>query len=322
MEDAILHQTLDPSIPDQDEMYVDGPHVRVAPGGRVAFMWGLIQRYNPARGDDPTIKVFAWRVALRADGSIEAVTVPPGLRAIPAYCAISFATADRLVWFCPHPADGSAGYDGTWQFGTLDLDGRIAGTTELTLGANAYTGQFLFDRANGKAYLWDATGLTITRIDVHSLAVEQMTFDAVARSSSGLAPAGGSAPVDWHGADSAVRQYGYTNITGGLDGERLYAVGLDPEPTGDSGNQPSRGVFVIDRSTLALVDRWAPAANYLAVTALPGGLVAAAGMPGIKEDGRFAPWEGSLTIHDGTDGRILVRFGQLGTDNPPLVLDP
>jgi hypothetical protein len=243
------------------------------------------------------------------------------VRAIPAYCTISFATADRLAWFCPHPADPSAGFDGKWQFGTLDLDGRVVGTTELTLGSNGYMGPMLFDRANGKAYLWDATGLTITRIDVHSLAVEQTSFDPLARSSSGLVPAGGAAPVDWHGADSAVRQSGFTNITGGLDGERLYAIGFDPQPATDSGNQASRGVFVIDRSTLALVDRWAPAADYLAVTALPGGLVAAAGMPGIKEDGHFAPWEGSLTIHDETDGRILVRFGQLGTDMPPLVVD-
>jgi hypothetical protein len=286
----------------------------------VAFIWGLIQRYNPTSGE-PATKAFAWRVALRADGSIEAVTVPPGVRAIPAYCTISFATADRLAWFCPHPADPSGGFDGTWQFGTLDLDGRLVGTTELTLGNNGYMGPMLFDRANGKAYLWDATGLTITRIDVHSLAVEQTSFDPLARSSSGLAPAGGTAPVDWNGADSAVRQNGFTTITGGLDGERLYAIGFDPQPAGDSGNQASRGVFVIDRSTLALVGRWAPGADYLAVTALPGGLVAAAGMPGVKEDGLFAPWEGSLTIHDETDGRILVRFGQLGTDTPPLVVD-
>jgi hypothetical protein len=312
--------SLDPSIPDQDELYLDGPHVRVAPDGRVAFIWGLIQRYNPSFGE-PATKAFAWRVALRADGSIEAVTVPPGLRAIPAYCVISFATADRLAWFCPHPADPSTGFDGNWQFGTLDLDGRLAGTTELTLGVNGYVGPILFDRANGEAYLWDATGLTITRIDVHSLAVEQTTFDPFARSSSSLAPAGGSAPVDWHGADSAVRQSGFTTITGGLDGKRLYAIGFDPEPTGDSGNQASRGVFVIDRSTLALVDRWAPAADYLAVTALPGGLVAAAGIPGVKEDGQSAPWEASMTIYDEADGRIVVRFGQLGNDNPALVIN-
>ena len=314
--------SVDPSIPDQDELYLDGPHIRVAPDGRVAYIWGTFQRFNPSNGEQPVTKVHAWRVALGADGSIDAVTAAPGLLTVPQWCGtIGFTSADRLAWLCPYQPDPTTSFDGTWQFGALDLDGRLAGTTEVTLGVNGYIGPILFDRANGKAYLWDATGLTITRIDVRSLAVEQITFDRLARSSSGLAPAGGFAPVDWHGADSAVRQSGFTNITGGLDGERLYAIGFDPESAGDSGNQASRGVFVIDRSTLALVDRWAPAADYVAVTALPGGLVAAAGMPGVKEDGHVAPWEASLTIYDEVDGRIVVRFGQLGNDNPPIVIN-
>jgi hypothetical protein len=313
--------SVDPSIPDQDELYLDGPHVRVSPDGRAAFVWGVVQRFNPAVGEAQTT-TRAWRVALGADGSIQAVTAAPGLTAVLAYCAtISFASADRLAWLCPHPADPTGNFDGNWQFGTLDLDGRSAGTTELNLGVEGYFGQPLFDRANGKVYIWDATGLKIARIDTHSLAVEQTTFDPLARSSTGLAPAGGSAPVDWHGIDSAVRQYGGMNISGGLNGERLYAIAFDPDSTTDSGAQPSRGIFVIDRSTLALVDRWAPAAEYLAVTALPGGLVAAAGMPGIGADGHFAPWEASLTIYDEADGRILIRFGQLGNDNPALVID-
>ena len=110
-------------------------------------------------------------------------------------------------------------------------------------------------------------------------------------------------------------------LTGSLDGERLYALGFDPQPASDSGTQPSRGIFVIDRRTLALVDRWAPATDYFEVTALPGGYVAAAGLAGVKEDGLVAPWQASLTIHDAADGRILVRFGQLGTDSPVSVVD-
>ncbi len=314
--------SVDPSNPDQDELYLDGPHVRVAPDGRVAFVWGTFQRFNPSNGEQPVTKVHAWRVALGADGSIEKVTAAPGLLTLPLYCStIAFASADRLAWLCPYQGNPTTGFDGTWQFGALDLDGRRAGTTDLKLGMDGYIGQPLFDRANGMAYVWDATGLSIARIDVHALTVEQTTFDPLARSSTGLAPAGGSAPVDWHDADSAVRQNAFTNITGGLNGERLYAIGLDPVSMTDSGNLPSRGIFVIDRSTLALVNRWAPAANYLAVTALPGGLVAAAGMPGIETDGQNAPWESSLTIYDEVDGRIVVRFGQLGNDNPPFVIN-
>jgi hypothetical protein len=314
--------SVDPSIPDQDELYLDGPHVRVAPNGRVAFIWGTVQRFNPSNGEQPPTKVHAWRVALDADGSIEKVTAAPGLLTLPQWCpTIAFASADRLAWLCPYQADPTSSYDGTWQFGALDLDGRRAGTTELKLGMDGYIGQLLFDRANGMAYLWDATGLSIARIDVHALTVEQTMFDPLARSSTGLAPAGGPAPVDWHDADSAVRQNAFTTITGGLDGERLYAIGFDPVSPSDQGSLPSRGIFVIDRSTLALVNRWAPAANYQAVTALPGGLVAAAGQSGIETNGKYAPWDASLTIYDEADGRIVVRFGQLGNDNPPLVVN-
>jgi hypothetical protein len=314
--------SLDPSIPDQDELYLDGPHLRVAPDGRVAFVWGTFQRFNPSNGDQPVTKVHAWRVALGADGSIQKVTAAPGLLTLPPYCSlIAFASADRLAWLCPYQADPAAGFDGTWQFGALDLDGRRAGTSELKLGMDGYIGQPLFDRANGMAYLWDATGLSIARFDVHAMTAEQIRFDPLARSSTGLAPAGGSAPVDWHGVDSAVRQTAFTNVTGGLNGDYLFGIGFDPVSTTDSGSLPSRGIFVIDRATLALVNRWAPAANYLAVTALPGGLVAAAGMPGIEADGQYAPWESSLTIYDEADGRIVVRFGRLGSDNPALVID-
>ena len=312
--------SIDPSNPDQDELYLDGPHVRVAPDGRVAFIWGSIQGSDP-NGGQPRTVFKSWRVALGADGSIDAVTAAPGMPTVPNWCGfIAFASADRLAWLCPYQPDPATGYDGTWQFGALDLDGRRIGTTELKLGMDGWIGPPLFDRSNGKAYLWDGTGLTITRIDVDALTVEQATFDPLARSSTGLAPNGGSALVDWHDVDSAVRQSS-TNMTGGLNGERLYAIGFDPVSTTDSGNYPSRGIFVIDRSTLALVDRWAPAASYQAVTALPGGLVAAVGAPGIKEDGHFAPWEASLTIYDEAAGRILVRFGQLGSDNPALVID-
>jgi hypothetical protein len=104
-------------------------------------------------------------------------------------------------------------------------------------------------------------------------------------------------------------------------GDRLYAVGFDPTSNQDSGGPASRGIYVIDRSTLALVDRWAPAADYVAVSTLPDGLVAASGMPGIQTDGQMAPWQGSLTIHQPADGRVLVRFGQLGEGNAPFVVD-
>ena len=306
----------DPTVSDHEYIYVDGPHVRVSPDGRVAFIWASIQHARDSVPDGATA-IHGWRVTLGPNGSIDGVVEAPDLLALPSYCGlVGFASADRLAWLCPDQS-----FAGSWKFGTLDLDGNSKGTVDLTIDPNGSVGEPLFDRANGMAYVWDSSRLTVTRIDVHTLSVEQTTFDPLAESSTGLAPGGGAAPVDWRDSDSSVQQYGFNTISGGVDGERMYAVGFGPQPYSDPGNVPSLGIFVIDRATLALVDRWAPAADYLAVTSLPNGLVAAAGLPGVDEQGRIAPWEASLTIHDAADGRILLRFGQLGTDSPAIVVD-
>jgi hypothetical protein len=307
----------DPTVSDHDYIYVDGPHIRVSPDGRVAFVWASIQHSRDSVPDGATA-IHGWRVTLGPDGSIEKVSESPGLLGLPNYCGlVGFASADRLAWLCPDQT-----WAGEWNLGTLDLDGNPKGTANFTLDSNGNVGEPLFDLANGMAYLWDASALSITRIDVHTLAVEQTTFDPLAEASTGLAPGGGAASVAWRDSDSSVQQYGFNTISGGLDGQRLYAVGFGPQPYSDPGNLPSLGIFVIDRATLALVDRWAPAADYMAVTSLPNGLVAAAGLPGVDEQGRIAPWDASLTIHAAADGRILLRFGQLGTDSPAIVVDP
>jgi hypothetical protein len=267
--------------------------------------------------------VHAWRIALNADGTPGKVTDAPSLARLPTYCgAVGFAAADRVAWLCQLVSDdGSSSVEATWELNTMDLDGRPAGVARIDHPAAGYFDTPLFDRANGQVYVWDPTGLTIVRIDVHSLVVRQTTFDPLATTSAGLEPGGGSMTPDWHDAESAVSFFGFGTIAGSLDGSRLYALGFENEGTSDSGAQPSRGVFAIDRSSLALLDRWAPASLYMSVSALPGGLVAATGVAGVTNDGRLAPWEASLTVHDGTDGRILVRFGQLGNDLPPLVVD-
>jgi hypothetical protein len=312
-----------PAPPDAgpDQVYVDGPHIRISPDGRVAFVWAVLQRSTPE--GNGVSAIHAWRVALDPDGSVGAVTDAPGLEAMPVYCgSAGFASADRLAWLCPDFSDAANGFAGRWLFGSVDLDGRSAGATAVTLGQDEFFGPPLFDRANGMLYAWDPTGLTVVRIDVHSQAVARSTLDPLVGSSEGLPPGGGSAPVDWHDGDSAVKLNGYAAIAADPSGDRLYAVGFDARSTSDSGAQPSRGIFVIDRSTLALVDRWAPAADYIAVAVLPDGLIAASGMPGVQTDGRLAPWEGSLTIHEAQHGQVLVRFGQLGDGNPPFVIDP
>jgi hypothetical protein len=313
--------TAEPSPQGRIDFYVDGPHVRVSPDGRVAFLWAALQRADE-QGNAVTA-VHAWRMTLKPNGSVDEVADARAMLDLPQFCPwVGFAAADRLAWLCPDFSDtGTGGFEGTWRFGSVDLDGRPAGSVRIPLNPDQFFGAPLFDRANGQLYAWDPTGLTISRIDAHTATVVRATLDPLVGSSPGLAPGGGSAPPDWHDGDSAVKLNGYGAMAGSPAGDRLYAVGFEPQGNQDSGAQPSRGIFVIDRSTLALVDRWAPAADYLAVSMLPDGLVAASGMPGIQTNGQFAPWQGSLTIHEPTDGRVLVRFGQLGDGNPPFVVD-
>ncbi|HEV7810452.1 MAG TPA: hypothetical protein VGO64_07625, partial [Candidatus Limnocylindrales bacterium] len=102
-------------------------------------------------------------------------------------------------------------------------------------------------------------------------------------------------------------------------GSRLYAIGYSP----NQGNamQPSLGVFVFDPQTLALLDRWDPAALYVTLRPVLGGrAIAVSGMASVDASGHEAPWEGSVTLHDATDGRILERFGQLGQGVQPFLI--
>jgi hypothetical protein len=303
------------------DFYLDGPHVRVAPDGRTAFVWAMFQQFSS--DGEPTNETRAWRVALAADGSVGAVSVAKGLQDLPMFCSsVGFAAADRLAWLCPSFSDDPAvGFDGTWVLGTVDLHGDAAGKNLIPrAGVDSYL-DVLFDRGNGQVYAWDPGELTMSRFDAHTLVSTSTRFDPLVQSAPGLEPGGGTRPVSWSLGGSAV-QGAYGTVTGSLDASRIYALGFDRFADSDTGNQPSLGVFVIDRSTLALLDRWAPVADYVGLADLPGGYVAATGLPGVNEDGHSAPWEASLTVHDATDGRVLVRFGQLGTDSPAFIVGP
>jgi len=301
--------------------FLDGPHLRISPDGRVAFAWGLVQR---ASVDEVTTTVLrAWRVRLATDGSIVEVSDAPGLAALPSYCNIvGFATADRLAWVCPRfSVQPTSEAPGSWGIGTIDLDGRAVATASIPTTRSTVLNQPLFDRSNGQIYVWDATRLMITRIDARTLASTSFTFDPATTAAPGGIAGGGALRPDWHDADSAIRQFLPSELAGAPDGSRLYLVGLDDRAGSGSNLPASLGIFVVDRSSLALVDRWAPAANYHSVSTTAAGLVAAGGLPGVDSRGRSAPWEASLTVHDPSDGRILVRFGQLGNGSLPLVVD-
>jgi hypothetical protein len=310
-----------PSVPPVS-ISLDGPHVRIAPGGRVAFVWGVVQ--GTTEETSVTLAVHAWRVALAADGSIDEVAAIDGFDRLPMFCSyVAFATSDRLAWLCQQITVDASNLQvlPLWQFTTIDLEGRLVATGDIATDVDTSFVEPLFDRANGQVYAWDSLKLTLLRIDARTLDQGRVTIDPAADAAPGIAPARGGDRPDWHDADSAVQMLPFSQIAAAPDGSQLYLLGYGQATTYEAVANSSLGIFVVDRATLALVDRWAPAADYVGLSVRADGRVLASGVPGVDASGREAPWQGSLTVHDPVDGRILARFGRLGTEVPLLVVD-
>ena len=297
-----------------EDVYLDGPHIRLAPDGQSAFVWTSAQRYYPDQ--EPQFESGAWIVRLGTGGAVDRVTEVTIDDAM-GCGGWSYAAPDRLVGICVQ----GTGSIPTWSVQVLDGVGSLVRQTRLDEPAEYGFGEPLIDRANGQVYLWDAIGLTITRVDVASGAVVAATFDSAAEAAPGTADGPAGLP-SWHDVGSAMQQSMWAQMAGSADGTRLFAVGLRQLSNSDFYGQASLGTFVIDRRTLALLDRWAPAANETAVAELRDGMVASAGQPGVNAAGEQVPWEGSITLRDATDGRILARYGRLSTDMAPVIVRP
>lgn len=308
-----------PGEPDSPiETYLDGPHVRVAPGGQFAFVWVVAQTQDPNGAS--AAAVHAWRVGLDRDGSIGKFAPAPAFGTLPPFCgSLGFAAADRAAFLCPQFLLDGTGNEQGWILGTIEPNGEGAHELDLAPTDGSYFAAPLFDRANGLIYVWNPFDLAMSRIDADTLAIETVTIDPGARASGGIGASGDLGAV-WDDGDSATLQYGYGQLAGARDGSRIYALGYAQPSSFEPMYPASRGVFVFDRSTLALLDRWAPAANYVTIAATGDGHVVAGGMPGFDESGREAPWDASLTIYDAADGRLLARFGRLGQDGPPVIV--
>ena len=291
----------------------DGPHIRISPDGLAAVVWDTVQVFE---GEAETTHIRAWRLDLDTDGSIAEVEPWPGLDELPPFCqSVAYVAVERLIWICPtfltEPAT---------SIRVMDAAGRTMVTANLPASPEAYSIEPLVDRASGEVYLWDQLGLTLIRLDVETLRPESIAYDAAAELSAGLAPHVLPPEPDWATGTSALLLGGFSQITASTDGARLYLLGRRQPTTGESHGPETLGVFVVDRATLALVDRWAPAAAYYTMAALPDGQsVAVGGVGGLDATGQETSWTASLTIHDANDGRIVVRYGRLGQYQPPMV---
>lgn len=71
---------------------------------------------------------------------------------------------------------------------------------------------------------------------------------------------------------------------------------------------------MFDARTLRLLERWPALSSYRWVSLFQNGrFLAALGRPGLTATGGPAEWSTSITVHDATTGRPVVRVGDLGS---------
>lgn len=309
----------EPELPPDENAYLDGPNVRMAPDGRSAFVWATAQR---SRADGvSTTDQRGWRVTLDDAGAIVSVDESTAFEDLTPFCwSVGFVADDRLLWICrTYGLDPVSPDVETLSIRILDADGRVTRAADLP-STGSYEGSPLLDRANGLVYFWSPSSLLLTRIDLATMDVEMARFDEAGAPTAGIATGGGQ-PPDWHELDSIMARWSDPQMIGEAGSSRLFLVGAAPSPVGQSPFQRSLGIFVADGAALALLDRWAPAANYLTLSYPSPGLVMAVGVANVDADGRPAPWLGTLTVHDSTTGSILGRYAQFAEDVHPWVVD-
>jgi hypothetical protein len=299
-----------------DYSYFDGPRVRLAPDGAAAIVTGTIH-HQTADGTEEAVGA-AWWVDLDPNGAVAGSRPIDAVAELSSNCFVSgFGRADRIVDLC---IDFDPSGDGlTIRVLALRPDGTTVGELPVRFPGPAYFAEPIVDTANGRLYLWDPTSTTMHRIDLETVTAEQIAFDPAAAAAPGIAPAEGR-PPRWGRLSSSLSSTFATALAVSPDGSRLYAVGVAPPKGAAVEGFASLGVFVLETRTLALLDRWAPVGNDAAVGALGDGRVVVAAQPHLDADGHNVPWDGSLTLRDPGDGRVIARYGRVSVDSTPSLL--
>jgi hypothetical protein len=312
---SALPSTASDGTPVHVQTDVYGPQIRRSPDGHHVLVWTTLQQYT----QDTTLltEVFGWTVELDGDGSVASSGPAPGIASLPPYCGgMGFIDDATFAAVCAAPSDTGPP---PWNLVRLGTDGRQLGTIALPTTTNWYT-EPIFDLANRIIWLWDPTALVLHRIELDTNQVTSQRYDTLVERADGSASPPGRQPI-FARANSSLYQDVSWDMAAAPDGSRLYLVGYDAAKSSERGNQASAGIFVVDPATLALLDRWPPDAQYFAVQPIDdGSIVVAAGAPATDADGNEVPWQASLTFHDASDGRILLRLGQVGDGAYPQIL--
>jgi len=296
--------------PALSQRIVVGPQVRLAPDGDRAFVWATLHV-----GDGPggTSESVGWSVRLDKVGEATSSEPVPDLASDTICFVGGFLARDRFVAEC---------FQSDWSIDTFDADGVLTQRVEKQ-GAVDFGSDMLFDTANGAIWVWNGAAQNLSRIDASTGKVVARTFAAGAPPTSDDEDLGTKPPV-WVRPDANVPlpRLSWPQMAGAPDGARLYLLGYANKP-GAIWTPLNVGILAVDPRTMALRDRWTADAAYASIdTGRDGSVVIASGLAGMNERGDQSLWDASLTYHDATDGTILARYGRLGRDGFPMIIEP
>lgn len=301
-----------PSVGSTRILSITAPQLRLAPDGRHLLLTAGILR-DPLIGPGSTSR--AWVIELDDGGLKEIIEADPivdGRR--PACHWIDFIGIDVIAQGCRvGPGDDAAGF----EVRRTSLDGEDLGSIHLGAWRPAY-GAPLLDSTNGIVYAWDPIARKLYAVDlVHATrrrAGAPATDEAAGPVESDGSPEPEGPPVIWSDGGAATAAGRDRTLVGSSDGRRLFVISGGPA-AGDVAPGEGSEIWVFDTRSLELTGRWPALASYASLGLLEGGRwLAAIGRPGVTADGSPANWGTSLTIHGSTDGRPVVRIGDLPTN--------
>jgi hypothetical protein len=227
----------------------------------------------------------------------------------------SFLDGRTLFSLCVSPSDA-----GVVFIRRVTLDGKSVGDIDLSRTfPDTYIAGRLLDRAAGVLYLWDPFSLRIARVDLRTGAIVSRIID---RASLATGPGPGSDPFAsmrralgrWIAPMASAKIWLEPALALAPDGSRLYLLAVHSKSFTDV-EGGSAGVLVLDSTTLGMLDRWPPAADFVSiVTSADGRFVYASGMASVDANGARTEQEASVTVYDRETGRQVAFLGQLGED--------
>ncbi|MDO8484262.1 MAG: hypothetical protein Q7S35_04890 [Candidatus Limnocylindrales bacterium] len=287
---------------------VERPTLRIAPDGRHVLVMSTIEQETSFGA--PSSARHAWIVGL--DGpTLGRVVVANAIANTPREdCSwIAFVAPAIIAKGCRYPTSDLLA---SFEIRRYDLAGRELGPA-VDGPSEPDADEPLIDVVDGVVYAWDPVGHMLLAADLVRGGWRSAGSAPSDRDNPGEVLTVGQRPppgppTTWSDGRPATDGPRARALVGSPDGRLLFAIGTGSDPGSSS------GIWVFDTQTLQLLERWPALASYESVTLFEDGRwLAAIGRPRETATGGPADWGTSITIHDTTTGRPVLRIGDLRT---------